>query len=318
MAFRSVFIVLGFMLLAGLSAGKAGAAEFSFIVFGDTQDTSPAGRDRVERLVEMIRAERPRFAVHIGDIKGGGACSDDLFQENRALLERIDRPVVYLPGDNEWTDCYQDSYGGSDPIERLHALRRVLFEPGESLGRRTIELEQQWDPVKGHASRSYIENARWMAKSVMFATFHVVGSNNNLRQDRAAIEEHMARDAATVRWLHQTFDRAEAANSPAAVIFFHANPAWGQNWWNPTGFDRFREALLERAARFGKPVLAVHGDTHTFRIDKPVRGPDNAPHPLTRLEVFGPPDVGAIEVTVDTDTQAVFSFRPFTVALKDQ
>jgi len=32
---------------------------------------------------------------------------------------------------------------------------------------------------------------------------------------------------------------------------------------------------------------------------------------LTRLQVFGAPEIRAVKVTVDTDSEAVFGFAPF-------
>jgi len=36
-------------------------------------------------------------------------------------------PVVYTPGENEWTDCHRANNGAYDPLERLSALRQVFF-----------------------------------------------------------------------------------------------------------------------------------------------------------------------------------------------
>ena len=39
-----------------------------------------------------------------------------------------------------------------------------------------------------------------------------------------------------------------------------------------TGFDEFLAALEKETVAFGKPVVYVHGDTHIFRVDKPLFG----------------------------------------------
>ncbi len=336
--FRGLTVCAGLLALT-LGAGEARADRFSFVVFGDTQDTSDKGIAGLRKLITQINGHKPRFTVHIGDIKGGGPCSDTFFYEMRAILSEIDGPFVYLPGDNEWTDCYRPEYGSGDPILRLNALRRTFFRAGRSLGSRPLKLDQQWtlaepepdEDAQDEASfdqpdlarlpvrdRKFIENARWIEGGVVFATFHLVGSNNNLRQDADAIREHLERDMANLAWLEAAFDEATDRNAPALVILFHANPAWNQPWWQPTGFDRFRESLVAQTAEYGRPVLVVHGDTHTFRIDKPVKYEGRTLENLTRLEVFGPPDLGAIEVQVNTRTKAVFSFEPFNADGKAQ
>ncbi len=295
--------------------GPTETGPLRFAVFGDTQDTSPEGVARVRTLITRINALDPAFTVHIGDIKSGGECSDAFFFETLELFSGVDSPLVYMPGDNEWTDCHMESFGAADPAERLDALRRIFFKVGQSLGEDPMPLVQQYPVTEApEGSREFIENARWTRNGIVFANLHLVGSNNNLRQDRAAAAEHFHRDDANLRWLAQAFEAAEAEQAPALVLFFHANPQWDAQWWQPTGFDRFRAALIERAAAFGKPVLVVHGDTHSFKIDKPVTHEGTLLENLTRLEVFGPPDLGAIEVTVDPSAREVFSFRPFTVS----
>lgn len=291
---------------AASPAPDASGEPVRFIVYGDTQDETAGGRAVERALVALINQRSPHFVVHIGDIKGSGVCSDALYDEVRQIFDRVIPPLVYTPGDNEWTDCFHESYGTMDPLERLEALRTRFFSPGQSLGQNPMPLESQSlvDPTHG----LFVENARWKASGVHFATLHVVGSNNNLRADAAAFAEFDARDTAVRAWLQALFDQAEADQALGVVLFFHANPQWDQPWWDPSGFDAFRQTLLERTTRFARPVLVVHGDTHNFRIDKPVHTDGDLIETLTRLEVFGPPDVGAIEVTVDPSTPGLFTF----------
>ncbi len=56
----------------------------------------------------------------------------------------------------------------------------------------------------------------------------------------------------------------------------------------------------------------MHGDTHTFRVDKTMtsatsgRRVDN----FTRVETFGSPDVNWVRASVDTSDPRVFAFQP--------
>ena len=52
-------------------------------------------------------------------------------------------PVVYTPGDNEWTDCHKKKQGGhlgvdyadGDPLANLDLVRSIFFaNPGYALG----------------------------------------------------------------------------------------------------------------------------------------------------------------------------------------
>ncbi|MEL7013993.1 MAG: hypothetical protein AAFO72_12020 [Pseudomonadota bacterium] len=272
------------------------AASDRFVIFGDLQDVSPEGRARDSVLIDRINAIAPAFSVFIGDIKGGGApCSDALMAQMRGIFDRHEAPLVYTPGDNEWTDCWRTPAGGYAPNERKTAVVDLFTAPGSSIGQDSMPLIQQ---------EGQRENARWQWRDVVFATLHMTGSNNNFQQREDAIAEHQAREALNEVWLDQAFDAA--AEAPALVLFFHGNPQWEAGWWNPTGFDRFRAQLSERAATFESPILVAHGDTHTFRIDKPFRG---APR-MTRVEVFGSPQRGAVIVDIDPESPEVFRFSP--------
>ena len=277
----------------------AAAEPLRFVVFGDLQDETPAGRATDRTLIDDINAVAPAFSVFIGDIKGGGLCTDALNSEMRAIFDTHRSPLIYTPGDNEWTDCWQERMGAVDPTERKEAVIALFTADGESIGRTAMPLQQQ-DGQR--------ENARWTAADVMFATFHVTGSNNNFRQDREAVAEHFARSDRNLTWLRETFQAAGEADAAAIALFIHGNPQWDAQPWAPTGFDRFRATLAEEANRFEGPILIFHGDTHTFRIDRPF---EPVPH-LTRLEVFGPPDRGAVIVKVDASIPELFSFSTIT------
>lgn len=44
------------------------------------------------------------------------------------------KPVVYVPGDNEWTDCHRTNTGSYNTLEHLPHLRRVMCPSMDSLG----------------------------------------------------------------------------------------------------------------------------------------------------------------------------------------
>ena len=53
----------------------------------------------------------------------------------RTQFDRFTDPLVYTPGDNEWTDCHRANNGGYHPLERLAFDREVFFDhPGTTLG----------------------------------------------------------------------------------------------------------------------------------------------------------------------------------------
>ena len=50
-------------------------------------------------------------------------------------------PTVYVPGDNEWTDCHRTNNGGYNALERLSYIRANLFSTENSFGEKTMKLE---------------------------------------------------------------------------------------------------------------------------------------------------------------------------------
>lgn len=274
-------------------------AQDRFVIFGDLQDSSAEGRARDALLIDRINALGPAFSVYIGDIKGGGSpCTDTLYDDMRAVFDQHAAPLIYTPGDNEWTDCWREPAGGYDASERKEAVVARFTAPGQSIGQRTIPLDQQ---------PGQRENARWRWQNIVFATLHMTGSNNNLQNAPGALAEFTARDALNAEWLRDTV--AEAADAAGLVLFIHANPKWDAPWWDPTGFDRFRADLAAQTAAVDGPIVVSHGDTHTFRIDTPFR----AVPQMTRVEVFGPPQRGAVVVTVDPALPELFAFSPLVV-----
>jgi hypothetical protein len=68
---------------------------------------------------------------------------------------------------------------------------------------------------------------------------------------------------------------------------------------------------MKTAAHFGKPVLVIHGDEHHYTVDRPFRDAAGAEiRNLYRLETFGSPDIGWVDVVVDTRIEEPFRFEP--------
>ena len=289
------------LFLAQCAAQPPGAQPFSFVAFGDT----PYNEREEVKFVEMIArigAEPAAFAVHVGDFKNGhnAPCSDELFLRRKAQFDRSPLPMVFTPGDNEWTDCGRASNGSGDPLERLARLRTIFFAGGESLGARRLPMEAQDACLARDGAACtcgpFPENRRWEHGGVVFATLNMQGGT-----DRDAA----CRQRASLAWLTQAVERA--AHAHALVVFTQVNPFDKR----PERYAPYRTALVDAAKALRKPVLFVHGDTHTFRADAPFRDADGKPlaNP-SRLEVHGSPFVGWVKVGVDPSRPEIFTFDP--------
>ncbi len=304
----AVLITAGTTTAFAEQKGKgSGRGAYDIALIGDLPYNAQQEEQTVRLFAELDR-EKLAFIAHDGDIKSGSsACTDDVYQKELRRFEASRNPLVYTPGDNEWTDCHRPpnpTPEEADPLNRLEYLRGVFYAEDESLGRKEIDLQRQ--------SEEYPENARWERGDVTFATLHVVGSNNN-RPTAAnpAIgneKEYQARNAANLEWLAETFDEAKKSKSPAVMLVMQAN-IFEEDVNQPSGFADFKTALEEEVRDFGKPVVLVHGDSHTFRIDKPVISSSRLLN-FTRVETFGSPDVHWVRATVDPRDEEVFSFEP--------
>jgi len=305
------------MVFAGLAAWLAIAPAsaqqpFRFVAIGD-MPYGEAAKPRFERLIARINALKPAFTVHIGDIiSGREPCVDAVYLYAYARFSQVDGPLIYTPGDNEWTDCHRHGNAHNKPDERLHFLRKLFFANTNSLGKKPLPLERQSaQPVFA----PYVENATWRYQGVRFATLHVVGSANNSKREP---EEYAARNRADLAWLTRAFASGRKESALGLVLFMHADPRFDKKKPGAqAGFTDFLEKLRSLVADFPRPVLLVHGDTHQFRVDQPLfADPANRKDLLDRffrLEVFGAREVHGVEVTVDPARPALFSFRPVMV-----
>jgi hypothetical protein len=295
---RLWLVAASFLLAQCAVIQPPGPDAFSFAVLGDTpynDAEEPVFLDMLDRL----GGEKVEFLVHVGDIKAGGnsRCTDALYLKRKAQFDTSAHPLVFTPGDNDWTDCRRKSNGGDNPIERLNRMREIFFADGFSLGAKRMKTDVQ--------SKAFAENRMWERAGVVFATINVQGSNNNRGFDAENDREADARDQANLAWIDAA--RARAESGKALVVFTQAD------FWTDEApvYRVYVDALIDAAARLRKPVLFVHGDTHQLRIDTPFRTKDGrfVPNPM-RLEVYGSPFVGWVRVDVDTTRPDVFTIEP--------
>jgi hypothetical protein len=313
----------GAIALAGCAtmSETSSAARFSFAVIGDLGYEEPF-EPQLDRVLDEINRTPLSFVVHLGDLASPPrACSDEVRAKRLAQLKATAHPTIFTPGDNDWTDCHeqQTKVKTYTPDERLSNLRQMFFPGPNTLGQRTFALKRQSDSADASTAR-YRENARWEQGGVVFLTVHLVGSNNNRGRTAEADAEFVDRTSANIKWLRDGFRHAAETNARAVIIFTQANiffdntPVAGDRDANPSGFTETRNIVEELSTAFRKPVLFVHGDTHYFRVDKPLgngtrqkRG--QSLENFTRLEGFGQPNHHWVHVTVEPDDPGVFTIR---------
>ena len=310
-----LILAIALALAAALPQGHAGALapghageRFSFAVIGDMPYSFGEEWMFADMLKDIDR-EDLAFVVHIGDFKSGSSpCSDELFAMRLQQFQSVRHPFIFVPGDNEWTDCHRS---GADPLERLAKLREMFYPDDDSLGERKLKLERQSaDP----RFAEYRENVRWSIGPALFIGLNISGSNNNFGRTTQMDDEYARRGVANAAWLAEGFELAKKNGRAAVFIAIQADPYFeraSRRLPATDGYATFRQELLAHTLDFGKPVILIHGDTHHYRVDQPLIDPatEKPVARFTRIESFGSPWVDWISVSVDPADPKLLTIR---------
>jgi Calcineurin-like phosphoesterase len=302
------------ILLAAMFATSATAEPFTFVALGDTTYAPPADNQLYDQLIDAINAAHPAFSIHVGDTKGYGDCGRAFQESQLDFFSRFSRPVFYTPGNNEWADCWKANRGSADPTEILALMREVFWSKPESLGRVSLPLVRESDEIPEFAE--FRENARWTFGGATFATLNLSGTHNNqeLRVEKYW-REFVRREQANLAWVKASFAAARRAGQRAVILAFHSNPFDEQLRYDGGPFEAIVKAIDSEAEHFDGQVLIVQGHYHEFIIDRPLTEldldkPGVTRQNLTRLQVYGWPDMKAVQVSVDVSKPWVFGFEP--------
>ena len=343
-------------LMAGLAIANNGRTndktfEYAIGLWGDLPYSAVQADPGVPNLIADMNASKLDFTVHDGDLKAGNGpsakppsvnCDDSLYQTALGWFDSLEGAAMFTPGDNDWTDCDRPSNGGFDSLGRLELERKLFFGSPYSLGSQPLKQEVQSGPnepkcLGGTNAASHptdcVENRRWTVKGVTYATVNVQGSCNNLCDTAPNAAEEAARNTADIQWLNETFKEAADNGFAGVMIVMQADPGFdltdgtraplrdpktlAETDGQPDGFQTYLQALRDDTTAFQKPVVLVYGDSHYFRIDKPLldeqgRRLEN----FTRVETFGDNsanglnDVHWVKVLVDPSSRDVFAFQP--------
>lgn len=338
-SFAAVLVSLGLISCAthapstGSTAGLTTPQAFSFGLWGDMPYKKAGDDPKLPAVLKSINQSDIAFSLYDGDIKDGSSkCTDEVYTDALSMFGRLIKPVVYVPGDNEWTDCHRLNNGGMDPLERLAHIRRVMFPSDRSLGQSQMALEHQGKP-----GEKFVENTRFSHAGIVFVGINMPGSNNNLilsakectnksardaAQCDAANAEFLERDAANVSWVHAAFEKARTQGALGLVLVVQGDPGFDlpetedvdeSTAPGVSGYRHFMSKLVQETEQFKGQVLMVHGDTHFFKLDKPLYSPTKLLPNFTRLQTFGSPSLHWVRVTVDPTSSNVFQIHPVIV-----
>jgi hypothetical protein len=305
--------------------------QYTIALFGD-QPYNALGKSQYPALLDDINRAHVAFSVHDGDLKSGGdgPCADSLYYSALNYFNTLERPLIFAPGDNDWTDCW-GRYGTStlpfsDPEERLNFERALFFSTDRSLGQHTLQITRQ-------TSEGYPENQRWTRGPVVYLALNVQGSNDNyayhdteagagvpVRSD-AEIQrqrnEEMARKAANFQWLDDGFDYAKQLHAKGVMIIWQADPNFNNeqhltNSHDGDAYPAYVDKLRALTEAFSGQVVLVHGDSHYFKVDKPLNHTSGGGvlGNFTRVETFGARNTHWVSIRIDGDDPNLFIVEP--------
>jgi hypothetical protein len=298
------------MVAGALAIAAVGAAAgtnpntLTLAVFGDSPYLDarfPAHAEfaATPAFIDTINADPGvQEVVHVGDIHSGSEpCTVAYDQSIYTLWTAFQKPVIYTPGDNEWSDCTKaKEEPGSDndnfvthpnlPLENLALIRQIFFaNPGWTLGQHPMRVISQgiaFDPAHP-TDAQFVENVMWEQSKTLFVTINVPGGSNN-DIDPWYAKTHTTswnpnqqiemdqRTAADVRWLNAAFALADLDNAHSVVIVGQAD-MWdtADAASHQTNYEPIIAAMASNAAKYGKPVLYLNGDSHVYRSDNPLQ-----------------------------------------------
>jgi len=291
--------------------------QLTLAVYGDapygTTPTDTAEFEKTPAFVASINADpKVDLVLHVGDIHSGKQyCTEAYDRAIYDLWSAYKNPLIYTPGDNEWTDCHKSGEGGhvyldpptnskpvdyadGDPLANLDLIRSIFFaSPGYSMGGRKKQVLTQatsYDPAHPEDA-VYVENVMWEQSRTLFVTLNVPGGSNNDADPwyGAALttrqsNERPARTSADLRWLDAAFAQARHDGVDAVLIGLQAD-MWdldGNTVAHLSNYDGLVSSIASHARDFGKPVLLINGDSHVYASDNPLlsSSPKYVVHPV--------------------------------------
>ena len=332
--------VLALPLASSFARNNDDSGSYAIGLWGDLPYSTQQATVGVPNVIADMNSQNLAFTAHDGDLKNGSAeCTDSVYTQGLAYFNSLRAPAIFTPGDNDWVDC--DRTAGYNSLVQLDKERALFFSTPYSLGVHPFRMEVQTAKLCLNASYvqvSCLENRRWTVGRVTYATLNVQGSCNNLCGVGPDPVEWAARNAANIQWVKDTFASARARHSVAVMFISQADPAFddttgladdtrnpqtlAQDDGLPDGFQDFLLALRAEVIAFKKPVAYVHGDSHYFRVDKPLLDANGVRViNFTRVETFGDHaftghpewddnDVQWLKVYVDPKSREVFSYQP--------
>ena len=285
------------------------SSKLLFASFGDMPYMVPAVNYRqngqeaedslvLRRLIEPTRRRRRDipFLIHMGDIgRVEDACRRPWQEATLLEWNRIGKPLVVIPGDNDWVDCGRL---GVQPLERLKEIRETFYSGNSGNGFTTANGTTLSTSVltgdrglctsgipgllcESKPPQSTPEMVRWSYRNVAFAAIHYTSSNNGwVDNDVSRQAETAERVRAMKEVLGELEKTAIQRKRDAVVVATQVDPFTQKCQGH---YAAICQSVRKLARNLPVPVLMVHGDTNGYCLDQPIADAPN----LWRLNGVG-------------------------------
>ena len=245
------------------------------VVFAATGD-GPRGDEDWTLLPEYFAAEkadgRARYLVHTGDLCKGSQTFDAAYSARVSELYRQSSiPVIFVVGDNEWND---------QPVPEV---AWPIWEKD------FLHFSEQYPAAPEiHRQDGHLENIAWLDDGVLFIGINLVGGRMH------DVEEWGYRHRADAEWVEQNLGTL-GGDAFAVVVLAQAAP-------KAVHEDFFRR-FVPAVEAYGKPVMYLHGDGHTWQVEEHWRAPN-----LVRIQVDQVTKARPVHIMVSPDNPS----QPFS------
>ena len=156
-----VAVVAGFAV-GGNGNGNKKTSQYAIGLWSDLPYSAVQENPGIPNLIAELNGADIQFTVNDGDLKAGNGtsgnppsagCDDPLYERALGWLNSLEKPAMFTPGDNDWTDCDRTSNGGFNSLERLdhertpppqppspHSVRPYALRAGGRIGPRLALL----------------------------------------------------------------------------------------------------------------------------------------------------------------------------------
>jgi hypothetical protein len=315
-------------------SAHAEAPPISFAIASNVVN-KPADETTLQLMLDAIGRDRnTSFIVYDGNLKSESEpCRDTLYNTRQQIFDSSRKPVVLLPGGNDWASCNLSHAGGYDPVERLDFIRQLFFGDSNSLGQTPISVIRESDVAR---FRPFRENVRWQTNGIAFIGLNAPAPNNHYLTAGGRNGEFEDRSVANAFWLEHAVETARRTDMRAVVVFLQGDPdfaryerrdrfAWlrfSRGDTSRDGFLELKRSLVKAAESFRGPMIVIHGsDTPVakgFRIDQPLRNDKGAVVTnLTRIAIgLKNPQSQWLEVESDLNWRPPFRVRVRDVTVR--